>query len=58
MNVIEQVNNVCHTSTVQDAWSRGQSLQVHGWIYGITDGLLKDLEVTFDSQDQVPDVYR
>ncbi len=57
-NVIEQVNNVCHTSTVQDAWSRGQSLQVHGWIYGITDGLLKDLEVSFDAPEQVPDVNR
>tara|TARA_Y100000739_G_C20550058_1_gene437770 strand:+ start:352 stop:966 length:615 start_codon:yes stop_codon:yes gene_type:complete len=58
INVIEQVNNVCHTSTVQGAWSRGQSLQVHGWIYGITDGRLKDLEVTFDAPNQVPDVYR
>ena len=58
LNVIEQVNNVCHTSTVQDAWGRSQPLQVHGWIYSVTDGLLKDLEVTFDAPDQVPDVYR
>ena len=58
MNVIEQVNNVCHTSTVQGAWERGQTLEVHGWIYSITDGLIRDLEVTFDAPDQVPDVYR
>lgn len=58
MNVTEQVNNVCHTSTVQGAWERGQFLQVHGWIYSITDGLLRDLEVTFDAPNQVPDVYR
>ena len=58
MNVAEQVNNVCHTSIVQAAWKRGQALKVHGWIYGIMDGLLKDLKVTFDAPDQVPSVYR
>jgi carbonic anhydrase len=45
-NVVEQVRNVCHTSTVQDAWARGQILAVHGWIYGVRDGLLRDLGVT------------
>ena len=58
MNVVEQVNNVCHTSIVQDAWKRGQKLQVHGWIYSIKDGLLRDLNATFDAPDQVPAVYR
>ena len=58
MNVVEQVNNVCHTSIVQDAWQRGQQLQVHGWIYSIKDGLLRDLDATFDAPDQVPAVYR
>ena len=58
MNVVEQVNNVCHTSIVQDAWQRGQQLQVHGWIYSIKDGLLRDLNATFDAPDQVPAVYR
>ena len=43
LNVIEQVSNVCRTSIVQDAWSRGQELTVHGWIYGLQDGLLRDL---------------
>ncbi|NBT29963.1 MAG: carbonic anhydrase, partial [Gammaproteobacteria bacterium] len=58
MNVVEQVNNVCHTSIVQDAWQRGQSLEVHGWIYSIGDGLLKDLGVTFDGPTNVSAVYR
>ena len=58
MNVVAQVNNVCHTSIVQDAWQRGQELQVHGWIYSIKDGLLRDLNATFDAPDQVPAVYR
>ena len=46
LNVAEQVSNVCRTSIVQDAWARGQELAVHGWIYGLHDGLLRDLEVT------------
>ena len=58
MNVVEQVNNVCHTSIVQDAWQRGQRLEVHGWIYSIEDGLLRDLDVSFDSPERVPSVYR
>ena len=55
VNVIEQVRNVCHTGTVQDAWERGQALQVHGWIYRLSDGLLTDLEVTADGPASVPD---
>ena len=46
LNVIEQVANVCHTTIARDAWERGQELAVHGWIYAIGDGLLKDLDVT------------
>ena len=46
LNVIEQVVNVCHTSIARDAWERGQELAVHGWIYGLHDGLLRDLSVT------------
>ena len=41
LNVIEQAANVCLTTIVQDAWARGQSLAVHGWIYGLRDGLLR-----------------
>jgi len=46
LNVIEQVTNVCHTTIARDAWERGQDLTVHGWIYGLHDGLLRDLDVT------------
>ncbi len=48
LNVAEQVDNVCQTTIVQDAWSRGQALAVHGWIYGIDDGLLHDLDLCID----------
>jgi carbonic anhydrase len=46
LNVIQQVRNVCETSVVQDAWSRGQALSVHGWVYGLSDGLIRDLGVS------------
>jgi carbonic anhydrase len=46
LNVIEQVANVSQTTVVRDAWSRNQPLAIHGWIYGLSDGLLRDLEVT------------
>ena len=43
LNAIEQALNVCHTTIVRDAWDRGQTLSVHGWIYGLDDGLVRDL---------------
>jgi carbonic anhydrase len=46
LNVLEQVINVGHTTIIQDAWARGQSVTLHGWIYGLSDGHLKDLEAT------------
>ena len=46
LNVVEQVSNVCRTTIVEDAWARGQALTVHGWIYGIQDGQLRNLKVT------------
>jgi carbonic anhydrase len=49
LNVIEQVRHVCETTIVQDAWRRGQPLAVHGWIYDLTDGLLRDLGYTVTS---------
>jgi carbonic anhydrase len=51
LNVIEQVGNVCLTTVVQEAWERGQELVVHGWIYGLHDGLLRDLGVSIDSAE-------
>ncbi len=58
LNVIEQVANVCATTIVRDAWERGQELTVHGWIYGLQDGLLRDLNSTVSEHNQVPAVYR
>jgi carbonic anhydrase len=58
LNVMQQVENVCHTTLVQEAWARGQELCVHGWIYDIHDGLLKDLQVTVERQSQVGEIYR
>ena len=57
LNVIEQVLNVCHTTSARDAWERGQRLAVHGWIYGLQDGLLRDLEITVDAFDQALPAY-
>jgi carbonic anhydrase len=57
-NVIAQVSNVCHTTIAQNAWARGQELAVHGWIYSLKDGLLKDLECTVDQAEQIPQAYR
>ena len=53
MNVIEQVGNVALSTVVQDAWARGQALSIHGWVYGLRDGLVKDLQVTMDAPDSV-----
>jgi len=58
LNVIAQVANVSHTGIVQNAWQRGQSLAVHGCIYGIKDGIWKDLQVTVRGLEQVPAQYR
>ena len=58
LNVIEQVHNVCHTTIVQDAWRRGQTLDVHGWIYDVSDGLLEDLGVTVSSIEEIDTLYR
>jgi len=58
LNVIEQVLNVCHTSIVRDAWQRGQKLAVHGWIYGLQDGLLRDLDTTVTQPDEMGTCYR
>ncbi|MDB4962918.1 MAG: carbonate dehydratase [Myxococcales bacterium] len=58
LNVEAQVANVCHTTIVQDAWSRGQRLTVHGWIYSLADGLLRDLGTVVESSEQIPAEYR
>ncbi len=58
LNVIEQVVNVCRTTIVLDAWERGQTLSAHGWIYGLTDGLLRDLNLTITGKDELETLYQ
>jgi carbonic anhydrase len=53
LNVIEQVANVCHTTIVQDAWYRKQELTIHGWVYGLKDGLLSDLGMSTSNPDML-----
>ncbi len=57
MNVIEQVGNVALSNILQDAWARGQQVAVHGWVYGLKDGLVKDLEVTMTGPVDVVPVF-
>lgn len=57
LNVIEQALNVSRTTIVQNAWDRGQELTVHGWIYGIGDGLLRDLEICITNQSELSIAY-
>lgn len=58
LNVIEQVANVCHTTIVQSAWKSGQEVAVHGWIYNIEDGILRDLNVCVTGPDDISDTHR
>ncbi len=53
LNVIEQVINVCQTTTVQDAWDRGQDLTVHSWVYSLEDGLVRDLGLAVSDFDSL-----
>ncbi len=57
MNVIEQVGNVALSTVLQDAWARGQKVAVHGWVYGLRDGLLHDLGATMDRPESVVQVF-
>jgi len=58
MNVIEQVGNVALSNVLQDAWARGQKVAVHGWCYGLKDGLVKDLGVSMTGSHEVVNVFR
>lgn len=57
LNVIDQVRHVCETTIVQDAWTRGQPLTVHGWIYGLNDGRLRDLRFSMSSLSSLENAY-
>ena len=57
LNVLEQARNVCRTTVVADAWHRGQPVVVHGWVYGLHNGLLEDMCITAASVDEVTPAY-
>jgi carbonic anhydrase len=58
LNVLEQARNACQTTVVQDAWSRGQAVAVHGWVYGLHNGLLQDLTITAAAAEEVGPAYQ
>ena len=58
LNVIEQVANVCQTTIVREAWERGQELTVHGWVYGLKDGLVRDLGTSAGSPAEAASAYQ
>jgi carbonic anhydrase len=58
LNVLEQARNVCLSTVVEDAWHRGQAVVVHGWVYGLHNGLLEDLRFSVDGADDVGPAYR
>uniref|UniRef100_A0A486XUU9 Carbonic anhydrase n=1 Tax=Rheinheimera sp. BAL341 TaxID=1708203 RepID=A0A486XUU9_9GAMM len=57
LNVMEQVRNLCHTSFVQEAWQRHQTLSIHGWVYSLQNGRVKDLGVSHSCADKIDDIY-
>jgi len=57
LNAIEQAANVCLTTIVEDAWARGQKLSVHGWVYSLLDGRVRELGMDVDGPDQLPAAY-
>ena len=58
LNVVEQVSHVCQTTVLQNAWRRGQAVEIHGWIYNLADGLLKDLNVSASGPEALEAPYR
>ncbi|GAB4061679.1 carbonate dehydratase [Uliginosibacterium sediminicola] len=57
LNVVEQVLNVCETTVLRDAWARQQEVTVHGWIYGVGDGILRDLNVSVAKESETTESY-
>jgi len=58
LNIIEQVANICQTTIVGDAWSKGQDLYVHGWVYSLEDGIIHDLDVTIGEGDSHQEILQ
>jgi len=57
LNVVEQTLNVCETTVMRDAWARGQQVVVHGWMYSLADGMVRELDATIERDDDAIDVY-
>ena len=58
LNVLESTFNICKTSTVQNAWAQGQNLHVHGWVYDVANGLIRDLDVTVRDNSDLGTIYK
>ncbi len=58
LNVFEQVQDLAKTSIIQEAWMKGQEVGIHGWVYGVHDGVIKDLKLTIQDNNQLSDVYQ
>jgi carbonic anhydrase len=58
LNVIENVVHVCQTTVLQDAWARGQDVKVHGWVYSLEDGLIRDLGISIGHPEEIPPRYQ
>jgi carbonic anhydrase len=58
LNVVENVYNLCKTSTIQNAWKQGQELSVHGWAYSLETGIIKDLSVSFNSDEKLGNMFK
>ena len=58
LNVVEQVVNLCVSTVMEDAWAKGQKVSIHGWAFGVHDGLLQDLKMAVTSTDSIEPVYR
>jgi carbonic anhydrase len=58
LNVFEQVQDLAKTSIIQEAWMKGQEVAIHGWVYGVHDGVIKDLKLTILDNNQLADVYQ
>jgi carbonic anhydrase len=56
--VIEQVLNVCRSTVVQEAWERGQQLSVHGWVYSLTDGIIRDLQMSVTRPSEALEAFQ
>ena len=58
LNVLEQARNVCRGTVVRRAWARGQGVMVHGWIYGLHDGMLQDIQLSVSSDTDIAPSYK